>query len=29
MGASLLLAGSGAYSLDNVLLHRNPALAGK
>src|SRR6266478_354083 len=27
MGASLLLAGSGAYSLDNVLLHRNPALA--
>jgi thiosulfate dehydrogenase [quinone] large subunit len=29
MGASLLLAGSGAYSLDNVLLHRNPALARK
>src|ERR1700758_5362815 len=29
MGASLLLAGSGAYSLDNVLLHRNPALGGK
>src|SRR5260370_37262409 len=29
MGASLLLAGSGAYSLDNFLLHRNPALAGK
>src|ERR1700681_1233529 len=29
MGASLLLAGSGAYSLDNVLLHRKPALAGK
>src|SRR3979490_1172559 len=29
MGASLLLAGSGAYSLDNVLLQRNPALAGK
>jgi uncharacterized membrane protein YphA (DoxX/SURF4 family) len=29
MGASLMLAGSGAYSLDNVLLHRNPALAGK
>jgi thiosulfate dehydrogenase (quinone) len=29
MGASLLLAGSGAYSLDNVLLHRNPALAGE
>src|SRR6202166_493039 len=28
MGASLLLAGSGAYSLDNVLLHRNPALGG-
>jgi thiosulfate dehydrogenase (quinone) len=28
MGASLLLAGSGAYSLDNVLLHRKPALAG-
>src|ERR1700738_1281486 len=28
-GASLLLAGSGAYSLDNVLLQRNPALAGK
>jgi thiosulfate dehydrogenase (quinone) len=27
MGASLLLAGSGAYSLDNVLLRRNPALA--
>ena len=27
MGAGLLLAGSGAYSLDNVLLHRNPALA--
>src|SRR6202008_1443070 len=27
MGASLLLAGSGAYSLDNVLLHRKPALA--
>src|ERR1700720_4919495 len=27
MGASLLLAGSGAYSLDNVLLQRNPALA--
>src|SRR6195256_3446531 len=29
MGASLLLAGSGAYSLDNVLLRRKPALAGK
>src|SRR5258708_30075316 len=29
MGASLLLAGSGAYSLDNVLLHRNPALGGR
>jgi thiosulfate dehydrogenase (quinone) len=29
MGASLLLAGSGAYSLDNVLLHRSPALGGK
>jgi thiosulfate dehydrogenase [quinone] large subunit len=29
VGASLLLAGSGAFSLDNVLLHRNPALAGK
>src|SRR6202051_2677051 len=27
MGASLLLAGSGAYALDNVLLHRNPVLA--
>jgi thiosulfate dehydrogenase [quinone] large subunit len=29
MGGSLLLAGSGAYSLDNVLLRRNPALAQK
>src|SRR6202051_906583 len=29
MGASLLLAGSGAYSLDNILLHRNPALVRK
>ena len=29
MGATLLLAGSGAYSLDNVLLRRNPALAGR
>ena len=28
MGATLLLAGSGAYSLDNVLLQRSPALAG-
>src|ERR1700746_3258318 len=28
MGATLVLAGSGAYSLDNVLLKRNPALAG-
>jgi thiosulfate dehydrogenase (quinone) len=27
MGTGLLLAGSGAYSLDNVLLRRNPALA--
>ncbi len=27
MGATLALAGSGAYSLDNVLLRRNPALA--
>jgi uncharacterized membrane protein YphA (DoxX/SURF4 family) len=27
MGASLLLAGSGAWSLDNVLLRRNPTLA--
>ena len=27
MGATLVLAGSGAYSLDNVLLRRNPALA--
>jgi thiosulfate dehydrogenase [quinone] large subunit len=27
MGASLLLGGSGAYSLDNVLFHRKPALA--
>jgi thiosulfate dehydrogenase [quinone] large subunit len=26
MGASLLLAGSGAYSLDNILLQRKPAL---
>jgi len=29
MGASLLLAGSGAYSLDNGLLQRKPALAGR
>ncbi|MGO8952291.1 MAG: TQO small subunit DoxD [Rhodomicrobium sp.] len=29
MGAALMLAGSGAYSLDNELLHRNPALAGR
>jgi thiosulfate dehydrogenase (quinone) len=29
MGASLLLAGSGSYSFDNVLLHRNPALGEK
>ncbi len=27
MGTTLLLAGSGSYSLDNVLLRRNPALA--
>ncbi len=27
MGATLMLAGSGAFSLDNVLLARNPALA--
>jgi len=27
MGTTLLLAGSGAYSLDNVLLRRKPALA--
>jgi thiosulfate dehydrogenase (quinone) len=27
MGATLMLAGSGAYSLDNVMLRRNPALA--
>lgn len=26
MGATLMLAGSGAYSLDNVLLSRNPSL---
>jgi len=29
MGATLSLAGSGAYSLDNVLLRHNPALAEK
>ncbi len=29
MGAALLLGGSGAYSIDNVLLRRNPALAEK
>ena len=29
MGATLALAGSGAYSLDNVLLRRKPALAEK
>ena len=29
MGATLLLGGSGAYSLDNVLLRSNPWLAGK
>jgi uncharacterized membrane protein YphA (DoxX/SURF4 family) len=29
MGTTLLLAGSGAYSLDNVLLRRNPALAAR
>ena len=29
MGAALVLVGSGAYSLDNALLRRNPALANK
>ena len=29
MGATLVLAGSGAYSLDNVLLARNPSFANK
>jgi uncharacterized membrane protein YphA (DoxX/SURF4 family) len=29
MGTSLLLAGSGAYSVDNLLLARSPDLAGK
>jgi uncharacterized membrane protein YphA (DoxX/SURF4 family) len=29
MGATLLLGGSGGYSIDNVLIRRNPALAGK
>src|SRR5712675_223752 len=28
MGATLLLGGSGAYSLDNVLIRHDPALAG-
>jgi thiosulfate dehydrogenase [quinone] large subunit len=28
-GATLLLGGSGAYSIDNVLIRRNPALAEK
>src|ERR1700681_387619 len=27
MGASLLLAGSGAYAIENVLIRRNPTLA--
>jgi thiosulfate dehydrogenase [quinone] large subunit len=27
MGASLVLAGSGAFSVDNALLHRRPAMA--
>ena len=27
MGATLLLGGSGAYAIDNVLIRRNPALA--
>jgi uncharacterized membrane protein YphA (DoxX/SURF4 family) len=27
MGATLFLGGSGAYSLDNVMLHRKPALS--
>ena len=27
MGTTLMLAGAGAFSLDNVLLRRNPALA--
>jgi TQO small subunit DoxD len=29
MGATLLLGGSGAYAIDNVLIRRNPALAEK
>jgi thiosulfate dehydrogenase (quinone) len=29
MGATLLLGGSGAYSIDNILIRRNPALAEK
>ena len=29
MGATLLLGGSGAYSIDNVLVRRNPSLAEK
>lgn len=29
MGATLLLGGSGAYSIDNVLIRRNPALMEK
>jgi thiosulfate dehydrogenase [quinone] large subunit len=29
MGATLLLGGSGAYSIDNVMIHRNPSLAEK
>jgi thiosulfate dehydrogenase [quinone] large subunit len=29
MGATLLLGGGGAYSIDNVLIRRNPALAEK
>jgi thiosulfate dehydrogenase [quinone] large subunit len=29
MGTTLLLGGSGAYSIDNALVRRNPALAGK
>jgi thiosulfate dehydrogenase (quinone) len=29
IGATLVLGGSGAYSLDNVLLNRSPALAGR
>lgn len=28
MGGTLLMGGSGAYSIDNVMLGRNPALAG-